>query len=190
MKTHHTTLTDQDWLAEALRTLALEGVSAIRVERLARSLGVTKGSFYWHFKSHSELLARLREYWTDEHTVAVDDSQAQDAAEAEAMLLALLRQIIREDVNRYDPAMRAWGLFDALTAEAVQRVDNARLAYVKRLFLRMGFDREEAELRSRMSYYYVIGESSAGIDRTPEDRLAFLDRRHARLVDRTPIRQA
>ena len=91
-------------------------------------------------------------------------------------------------LSAYDPAMRAWGLFDSLTAEAVRRVDETRLAYVRDLFLRMGFDRNEAELRSRMSYYYVIGESLAGIERTTEDRLTFLDLRHQRLVDRTTIR--
>ena len=171
-------------MAEALETLADEGVSAVRVERLARSLGVTKGSFYWHFKSHGELLAKLGEYWADEHTIVIDSSEIQSQADAEAMLLRVLRRIILEDANRYDPAMRAWALFDSLTAEAVSRVDEARLAFVKDLFVRMGFDREEAELRSRMSYYYVIGESLAGIDSTPEDRLSFLDRRHRRLVDR------
>ncbi|MEE9208172.1 MAG: helix-turn-helix domain-containing protein [Gemmatimonadota bacterium] len=188
LKPPQTKLTEEDWLAEALQTLAAEGVSAVRVERLARSLGVTKGSFYWHFKSHGELLARLRDYWASHHTVVVDAYETQGPAEAETMLLALLRRIILEDANRYDAAVRAWGLFDSLTAEAVLRVDETRLAFVKELFLRMGFDREEAEFRSRMSYYYVIGETSAGIDRTSEDRLAFLDRRHRRLVDRTPIR--
>ncbi len=188
MKSPQERLTEEDWLAEALETLANEGVSAVRVERLARSLGVTKGSFYWHFKSHGELLARLREYWADEHTIVIDSSSDQNQADAEAMLLRVLRTIILEDANRHDPAMRAWALFDSLTAEVVRRVDETRLGYVQDLFIRMGFEREEAGLRSRMSYYYVIGETLAGIDRTPEDRLAFLDLRHQRLVDRTTIR--
>ncbi len=166
--------------------LASEGISAVRVERLARSLGVTKGSFYWHFRNHGELLSRLLQYWADSHTVRVDESRT--PAEAKAELLSVLRRIILEDANRYDLAVRAWALFDSLTAEVVLRVDETRLAFVKELFLRMGFDPEEADLRSRMSYYYVIGETSAGIDLAPEDRLAFLDLRHRRLVDRTPIR--
>ncbi len=188
MKSPRKKLTEEDWLAQALKTLAAEGVSAVRVERLASSLGVTKGSFYWHFKSHGELLARLRQYWADEYTIRVDSSETQSQPDAAAMLLWVLRRVTLEDANRYDPAMRAWGLFDSLTAEAVRRVDETRLAYVTDLFLRMGFDRNEADLRSRMSYYYVIGESFAGIEKTPEDRLTFLDLRYQRLIDRATIR--
>jgi AcrR family transcriptional regulator len=170
--------------------LSSEGISAVRVERLARSLDVTKGSFYWHFRNHGELLSRLRQYWADVRTIKVDLSESRTATEAEAMLLWVLRRIILEDAKRYDPAMRAWALFDPATAVTVRHVDEARLGYVKELFLQIGFDQKEAELRSRMSYYYVIGENAAGIDRTPEDRLAFLDVWHRWLTSPPQIREA
>ncbi len=61
----------QDWLLVALEALATSGVESVRVERLAKQLGVAKSSFYWHFKNRHTLLMELLRYWEEEYTGVV-----------------------------------------------------------------------------------------------------------------------
>jgi AcrR family transcriptional regulator len=183
-------LTCQDWLAHALETLRRDGVAGLRVEPLARALGVTTGSFYWHFKDHGDLLRKLLDYWVTEHTDAAGLEMGRQSGDPRQRLLVLLRRIVRKDLNRYDSAMREWGRVDPRVARTVRRVDEERLAYVRQLFVEMGFDEAEADLRGRISYYYVLGEDVAGIDRGVKDRIAFLEARHRLLTDTGAGREA
>ncbi len=105
-------LATDDWLVEALMTLAREGIGAVRIERLARYLGVTKGSFYWHFKDRPELLDRLLQHWETEMTDNVDAHVSHLQGKPAEQLLALLEHIAENDINRYDASMRAWSLHD------------------------------------------------------------------------------
>ncbi len=178
-------LATDDWLVEALTTLAREGIGAVRVERLARYLGVTKGSFYWHLKDRQELLDRLLEHWATEMTDKVDLHVSELHGRPGQQLLALLEYITENDMNRYDSAVRAWALYDERAETVVRRVDRKRLKYVCDLFLELGFPAEEAEIRGRMSYYYVIGEHTCSIeDDTLERRLEHVRLRHRLLTER------
>ena len=58
------------WLVQALKILSREGLAGVRVEKIARSLHVTKGSFYWHFKDRDDLFSGMLDYWAD---VLTDD---------------------------------------------------------------------------------------------------------------------
>ncbi len=177
-----------DWLIEALETLGREGIGAVRVERLARYLGVTKGSFYWHFKDRPELLDRLLEHWETEMTDKIHAHVSHLDGKPAEQLLALLKHIDKQDLNRYDAAVRAWALYDKRAATVVTRVDAKRLEYVHTLFLEMGFPAEEAHIRSRMSYYYVVGEYTASISSiekgAPEQRVEHVRLRHRLLTER------
>ena len=53
-----------EWLAQSLEVLAAEGVQGVRVERLARDLGIAKAGFYWHFRDRRDLMQSLLDYWT------------------------------------------------------------------------------------------------------------------------------
>ena len=181
-------LATDDWLVEALTTLAREGIGAVRIERLARYLGVTKGSFYWHFKDKPELLSRLLELWETEMTDNVDAHVSHLQGKPAEQLLALLEHIAEQDLNRYDAAVRAWALYDKQAATVVRRVDAKRLEYAYTLFLEMGFPAKEAQVRSRMSYYYVVGEYTALISSAEkvalERRLEHVRLRHRLLTER------
>jgi hypothetical protein len=79
--------------------------------------------------------------------------------------------------------MHAWALHDERVATVVRRVDRKRLAYVRALFLKMGFPAKQAEIRSRMSYYYVVGEHTALVEeRTLKSRLEDIRLRHELLT--------
>ncbi|MFQ5888672.1 MAG: TetR/AcrR family transcriptional regulator [Gemmatimonadota bacterium] len=171
-----------NWLAAALYVLAAEGVAGVRVEKLARLLGVTKGSFYWHFKNRKALLRSLLDYWVEEMTDSVSRFVERIGGDPRSRLLALLEHIEFEGRNRYDPAMRAWAAFDETAAAVVKEVDERRLRLVTQIFRDMGFSDTEAALRGRMSYYYLVGEATVLIQDSPADHWEFLRLRHRLLT--------
>jgi AcrR family transcriptional regulator len=173
-----------DWLVQGIETLRESGIGAVRVEPMARLLGVTKGSFYWHFKDRGEFLDGLLEYWETEMTDKIRGHVAHAEGQPQRQLLALLEHIVNEEINRYDAAVRAWALYDERAAKVVTSVDERRLAYCHQLFLDMGFSQEQAEIRSRMSYFYVVGEYSAVMpEPTRDERLAHVRLRHELLTE-------
>ena len=173
-----------DWLMQGIETLRNSGIDAVRVEPMARLLGVTKGSFYWHFKDCGEFLDGLLEYWETEMTDKIAAHVKHADGEPQRQLLALLKHIVSEEINRYDAAVRAWALYDERATKVVTRVDERRLAYCNQLFLHMGFSPEQAEIRSRMSYFYVVGEYSAFVpEPTLDERLAHVRLRHELLTE-------
>ena len=177
-------LAREDWLLQGIETLRGGGIDEVRVEPMARKLGVTKGSFYWHFKDRGEFLDGLLEYWETEMTDKIRGHVAHAEGQPQRQLLALLEHIVNEEINRYDAAVRAWALYDERAAKVVRRVDERRLAYVRQLFLDMGFSPEQAEIRSRMSYHYVVGEYTAFVrEPTLNERLAHVRLRHELLTE-------
>ena len=178
-------LTREDWLARALEVLGAEGLSRVCVEPLADSLGVTKGSFYWHFEDRDELLTSLLDYWEEEYTNGLEASMDTFAPDPESQLLGLLELIAQRNTNRFDAAIRAWALNDERAAAHLSRVDQKRLDYVRDLFREMGFSPEEADLRGRISYYYLVGENSVLAEPpSAAERLAYIRRRHRMLTTR------
>ncbi len=172
-----------DWLVEALETLGREGVVGVNVENVARSMRVTKGSFYHHFEDKEEFINRLLEYWETELTDKIDARLSHLHGKPAEQLLALLEFIAENETNRYDVSMRCWALQDEQAATVVRRVDRKRLAYVRDLFLKMGFRAEQARIRSRMAYYDVVGEHTAlAEERTLESRLEDIKLRHELLT--------
>jgi AcrR family transcriptional regulator len=173
-----------DWLVQGIETLRHSGIDGVCIEPMARSLGVTKGSFYWHFKDRGDFLDRLLEYWETEMTDKIAEHVAHTRGEPGKQLLALLEHIVNEEINLYDTAVRAWALYDARAAKVVRRVDERRLSYACQLFVDMGFSPEQADVRSRLSYFYVVGEYSAIVpEPTREERLVHVRLRHQLLTE-------
>lgn len=163
-------LTREDWLVKALDVLVGNGIEAVCIEPVAEALGVTKGSFYWHFADRGELLECLLVYWEEEHTDRLADLLANGSRDPREQLLALLELVITSGADRYDASMRAWARQDPQAAAFLERVDQKRLDYMRGLFLDMGFSEKEAQLRSRWSYYYLIGAHSMLATRVSESQ--------------------
>ncbi len=152
-------LTRESWIKAAFDTLYKEGIDHIRIERLAKLLKVTKGSFYWHFKDRSELLEALIEYWNDEMTKTVLENARMFHGDPVQRIFSTLRDIISNEKTKYDPVVRAWANHDPVAKRHVEKVDKLRLSFLIGLFSDAGFDSEDAEIRARMLYYYVLGEA-------------------------------
>ena len=173
-----------DWLVQGMETLRRSGIDAVRVEPMARALGVTKGSFYWHFKDRGEFLDRLLQFWEAETTDRIKDHVASLHGDPREELLALCELITHDEIDRYDAAVRAWALYDERAGEVVKQVDEKRLGHLRDLFRDMGFSPEEADMRSRICYFYMLGDLSAFLDGpSVEERVARVRLRHNLLTD-------
>jgi len=146
-----------DWARAALEVLAQGGIEAVAVEPLARRLKVTKGSFYWHFRSRAELLeAALREWETSatREVIALMEAVA-DPRER-------LRRLFREAMPG-PPRRRAIELAvsDAashpIVAPALRRVVQQRIAYLGECYRRLGFTPEAARHRAVLTYSAYAG---------------------------------
>ena len=148
----------RDWLNTALAALAEGGINAIAIEKLAEKLGVTRGSFYYHFKDRDELLQKLLNYWEQRWTVEIGIEITALGLDPRQSLLALVRMIRHRKAAQYDTVFRSWALHDAMAREVVKRVDEYRLGVIRDLFERAGFEGLDAENRARLLLYYEVAE--------------------------------
>jgi AcrR family transcriptional regulator len=176
-------LTRQDWINRGLEVLAQSGVEAVRVEPLAKLMGVTKGSFYWHFKNREDLLEAIVQDWIASQTNSIIDSIDNTVGDATTKLRYLFELAIQDD-GRVENAIRAWATNDAKIANVLAQVDRHRLDYTRDLFLAVGFEPLEAMVRARMIYYSLVGESTLGINRDRSERLAEVRLQHRILTYR------
>jgi AcrR family transcriptional regulator len=147
-----------------LKALAEGGIESVRVERLAAALGVTKGSFYWHFRDRAALQAAVLDAWRTLATEDVIKSVEAVGGDARARIEALFTMVFSAD-GRLERAVRAWADSDAAVAAAVKAIDRQRMAYVESLFAELGLPRTEAKVRARFAYQALIGQyAMAGRD--------------------------
>lgn len=149
-------LSREAWIGAGLKQLVAGGVDTVRVEPLARELGVTKGSFYWHFADRSALLEAVLETWQANTTTAIIDEVERDGGDAHERMRRLSR--IASDLDgRPENAVRAWAATDGKAAKVVAEMDAARLAYLEKLYAEMGFDAQNARARAEFVYQALIG---------------------------------
>jgi AcrR family transcriptional regulator len=151
------------WLSAGLEALRKGGVGSVRVERLAGDVGITKGSFYHHFRDRGALLDAVIEYWSSEMTDAeferIQGLRGGDARVAlRARLVALAEDVLEKGMGRYDPAIRAWAREDRKVAAAVAQVDRRRIKALAGFFEEGGFSAAEARTRARTFYTFLLGE--------------------------------
>src|SRR5690606_20383857 len=107
----------EDWTTAAARAMSSGGIEAVRVEALARELGVTKGSFYWHFADGAALLEAVLTRWEEAATAAMEAAAAQPSPEQR--IGSLFRQLARPTGGLSDAEVRAWARRDRSVAERV-----------------------------------------------------------------------
>lgn len=155
-----------DWIKAATRILAEEGVDGVWVEGLAKRLGVTKGSFYWHFKDREALLKAVLDAWHQYSTRAIIERLEQSHEAPRERLRALLRLSVTDRPEgpggALDLALRDWARRNEMAGAIVREVDYDRVAYIQRLYQEIGLEAEDAERRAILMYSYVIGERLIG----------------------------
>jgi AcrR family transcriptional regulator len=149
-------LSADDWASAALDLIAEQGVAAVAVEPLARRLGVTKGSFYWHFPSREALLVAALERWEKVEQEVVF-GQLEAIADPRARLRALFSMVAHE----YKSHVVYSELIKAMDHPAVQpvigRVSERRLDYLTASFRQAGLSRTDARYRAQLLYSAYVG---------------------------------
>ncbi len=142
----------------ALDVLAQRGIDAVSVEPLARSLGVTKGSFYWHFRDRSALLEAMLRRWEEVSTQAVMEEVEAVPGGAERKLRALFAIALGSARMALETSLRLWARREPRARRAVERVDRRRMRYLQGLFEALGLEPGEARARSFLAYSTLFGD--------------------------------
>lgn len=157
------TLDAQAWIEAAMDALAEGGVEAVRVDPLAKRLGVTRGSFYWHFADRNTLHKAMLKEWRKRASYRVGariDSQTAAPDERLRQNLALPKASPRSKrAAAIELAIRLWARRDEEAARAVEHIDHVRLSYYAKLYAEMGFTREQARGRALLFYAALMAQA-------------------------------
>jgi AcrR family transcriptional regulator len=151
-------LTADDWIREGLKALAKNGFTALKADPLARTMGVSRGSFYWHFTDLGAFHAALLKRWRE---IAAEQIIADVEAAGDEPLKALLRRTFgaRLDLER---AVRNWAAFDTAAQGAVRAIDRRRLDYIEALLAKRGLAPARAQARAQILYWTFLGFALSG----------------------------
>lgn len=165
------------WVQAGLEALAAGGPQAVRVEALARSLGVTKGGFYGQFEGRQELLSEMLDTWEG---LVVDAAIAQVEAgggDARAKLWRLfaIAAVAGEPALKIELAVRDWARRDKAVAGRLRRVDERRMEYMRSLFGQFCADAEQVEARCLLAFSLFIGNHFVMADHRGRTRAQALE---------------
>jgi AcrR family transcriptional regulator len=151
-----------DWVLAGLRALVRGGIGAVKVEALARDIGATKGSFYWHFKDLAALHQVMLDLWEEVATRRVTATVQASGLDPTGQLMLLVDMVsVRpgEAVGgvEIEPALRDWGRHDPLARVVVERVDRQRVQDLAGFLLAAGVRDGELLPKAQLIYAAVIG---------------------------------
>ncbi len=152
-------LTRIDWLDHGLKALAAQGFTALKADTLARSLGVSRGSFYWHFKDIADFRGAVLERWRAVAAEGVIAEVERDIATTDRFHTLLFRAFTADPT--LERAMRAWATTDSHVAFTVRRVDERRVSYLTVLLQASGVPGSVAAARARFAYWAHLGRGLA-----------------------------
>ena len=174
------------WIGAGFTELARTGVEGVRVEVLAKQLGVTKGGFYRRFRDRAALLEAMLASWALGRIAAIEQQASLDEAPPRDRLKALIR-LYSERMNTegmaIELAIRQWARSDEAAAAAVARVDAARLKVVGELYRATGLAPEEADAEAFLFYCFIFGQSLLFLDHGQRKRAQLIARTAEKLLD-------
>ena len=166
-------LSAQDWLDQGLRTLAKSGFTALKAEPLAKAMGVSRGSFYWHFADIAAFHAAILKHWREVAAEQVIAGLEASAREVDPMSL-LLRGAFGNK-QALEKAVRSWATVDPKARAAVQAIDRRRLSYIEGLLKRSGLSDNVALGRAQILYWTFVGFALSDQPLPPSKQQAVVD---------------
>jgi AcrR family transcriptional regulator len=149
-------LTRDDWITHGLRTLANDGANALKVGPMATKLKVSRGSFYWHFRDIADFRSQILRSWQERSTDQV--IRELDAAKAEPDRLKHLMKRAFAAKRNLDRAIRSWAAEDEDVAAVIAFVDARRIAYIAKMLVAAGVERQRALPRAAFMYWAYLGQ--------------------------------
>lgn len=180
-------LSRMDWIKASISVMTRSSIEQVKVEKIARDLGVSKGSFYWHFKDREDLLAQILNEWKVASTFGIqtrlEDEEPSPARRLLRFMELPLRSASALRAADLELAILGWARRSDEAAQAVREVDAARCLNLAGLFREMGFDAAEATFRAHQAYAllrYVAQRRDLPLD----ERHGLVTVAHARLIER------
>jgi AcrR family transcriptional regulator len=170
-----------DWIDAAWAALGEGGVEGVRIERLARQLGVTKGSFYWHFKNRQGLIDALIDRWFSLREENREEFLREVPDPVDRMWKVIERGITR-GTRGQAAALRFWAQRHPEVAERIEGADARRIAMFVDQFRTLGFPAEEAKVRAEVYQAVITAEFIREGSHSVSDRLADARRQFELLV--------
>lgn len=166
------------WVEEGLRALGRGGPAAVRIEPLAKTLGMTKGSFYWHFEDRRALLEELLDTWERkmiDEVVKRIEHEGGDARARLRQLFSLASSSETRSLMRTELAIRDWARHDEGVAARLRRVDNRRMDYMRLLFADFCPDEDDVEARCMLALSLFIGSGFIAAEHGARSRADVLE---------------
>lgn len=168
-------LSRDDWIEAALAVLVEEGFEAVQITQLARRLEVTRGSFYWHFKSREELLEALLEEWRARNTGVMLGALSAATSLIEGILELFLVWVDHQQFDpKLDQAVRDWARRSEAARDSVAAEDGNRVAAIAAFFERHGYEPTEAFIRARVLYFTQLSYYALVFEEPLTERMGYL----------------
>lgn len=164
------------WLEAGFQMLAEGGIDSVRVDRIAKKIGLTRGSFYWHFNSRAEFLDAMLALWHQKGTHDIINLVEQEKLNPNKRLSALLHLTTQSPGPKYggkfaELSIRVWGANNPQAASVIKQVDGERIAFVNKLLLEMKVEPATASLLAEIIYNAYIGMMSRDISEEEVTRI-------------------
>ena len=143
-----------EWLDAGLDTLTRYPATGIRVEKLARTLGIARAGFYWHFKNRDDYMGQLLEHWLHKVTEAIIENPDIIAMEPKTRLIATAEIIHDNDLTRADPSIQLLAAQDKATAKVVRKANKLRLEFISDTLEELGFKDDDLAMRAMLYVAY------------------------------------
>jgi AcrR family transcriptional regulator len=150
-------LSAKDWLDQGLKTLAQRGFTALKADPLAKSMGVSRGSFYWHFADIGAFHAAILKHWREVAAEQVIAGLEVAAADSTGNPLSLLLREAFGSKQALEKAVRSWAAIDPKARAAVQAIDRRRVDYVAHMLRQAGVKPDIASARAQILYWAFLG---------------------------------
>ena len=146
------------WLDVAIRTLIEEGIDAVKIDRIATKLSITRGSFYHHFKNRRDLLRSVLDHYVQTNQTNFVAMLPTLRGTPKDKLWTLWAATASREFRDYDWAVRLWGMRDAEVAKVLHQIDVKRMEVMIGLFMQMGFNEDESWIRAALAYHGSLGD--------------------------------
>lgn len=163
----------QNWIDIAVSNLAKDSVAALRVDELAEQLGVTKGSFYWHFENREALLQAVLLWWRDLMTNQMPELLAKLPNDPRQRIEKIIRIGLSSGPSvpggPFELSLRDWARRDAKVRKIVNEVDEARVHLLVDLYGQLGLSATQARDYAHAHMAFVIGDRMTSVDDDPQE---------------------
>ena len=157
-----TRLSVTDWITAGLELMAEDGIGGVKIQKLCDRLGVTKGSFYWHFTDLDAFLGAMAKHYEDGARIFRDQFTAMARQNPQRTLSDAVTSGFDTNAGRMERAMRDWARSDDRARAAIEASDRLGFAAIKESFELLGFTEEEADIRAKTLFYAGVGFGDVG----------------------------